>query len=231
MRERIEVNVREIHTLMRFAQRQLAPGALVLDAGAGEGRFKHYFQHTRYIPIDLAVGDEMWDYSSIKVCTDLGRLSFRDGVFDGVICTQVLEHVPEPAYVVAELARVLKPGGHLYLSAPQGWHQHQKPYDYFRFTSFALNRIFERAGLMVDWIRPMGGYFWHLSYQLQMMHYWLLPPAEVTGRVRSNWATLLSLLLRVPLLFLLPIPLYYLDRLDRVKDLTLGYVCHCVKPE
>jgi SAM-dependent methyltransferase len=229
MRERIEVNVYEIHKLMQLAQRQLTSGALVLDAGAGEGRFKDYFEHTRYIPVDLAVGDEKWDYGSNRAYVDVVRLPFQDEAFDAVICTQVLEHVRNPASVVRDLARVLKTGGHLYLSAPQGWHQHQKPLDFFRFTSFALRYLFEQAGLAVDFILPMGGYFWHLSYELQMMHYWLFPPAAVTGRPRPKWATVLSLLLRLPLLFLLPIPLYYLDRFDRVKDLTLGYVCHCIK--
>jgi SAM-dependent methyltransferase len=230
MRSRIQVNVYDIHKLMELAQQQLAPGALVLDAGAGEGRFKDHFQHTRYIPVDLAVGDEAWDYGSIQAFADLAHLPFEDNTFDGVVCIQVLEHVREPASIVRELARVLKPGGHFYLSAPQGWAQHQKPHDYFRFTSFALTYMFEQAGLSVDLIRPMGGYFWHLSYELQMMHYWLFPPASETGRPRSKLAALCSVLLRIPFLFLLPIPLYYLDRLDRIKDLTLGYVCHCVKP-
>jgi 2-polyprenyl-3-methyl-5-hydroxy-6-metoxy-1,4-benzoquinol methylase len=229
MRERIEVNVCEIHALMQLAQRQFASGALVLDAGAGEGRFSEYFRHTHYVPLDLAVGDETWNYGRIQAQADLQRLPIRSEAFDGVVCTQVLEHVCEPAVVVSELARVLKPDGHLYLSAPQGWHQHQKPYDFFRFTSFALRAMFERAGLDVDFIRPMGGYFWHLSYELQMMHYWLFPPAEVTGHARNKWATCMSLLVRIPFLFLLPLPLYYLDRLDRIKDLTLGYVCHCIK--
>jgi SAM-dependent methyltransferase len=229
MRDRIEVNVTEIHKLMALAQQQLPSEALVLDAGAGEGRFAHYFRHTRYVPIDLAIGDHTWDYGSIQACVDLACLPLPDNTFDGVICTQVLEHVPNPRQVIDELARVLRPGGHFYLSAPQGWHQHQKPYDFFRFTSFALTNLFEQAGLTIDFIRPMGGYFWHLSYELQMMHYWLFPPFEVTGRARSRWATWMALLFRIPFLFLLPIPLYYLDRLDHVKDLTLGYVCHCVK--
>ncbi len=229
MRECIEVNVREIQALMQLAQQHLAPGSLVLDAGAGEGRFSNYFKHTRYVPIDLTVGNQTWDYSRIAACADLLHLPLKSNSFDGVICTQVLEHVREPGEVIRELVRVLRPGGHLYLSAPQGWHQHQKPYDYFRFTSFALTHLFTTAGLQIDFIRPMGGYFWHLSYELQMMHYWLFPPAELTGRTRLWWETCLSVLLRIPCLFILPIPLYYLDRLDHIKDLTLGYTCHCIK--
>ena len=44
-------------------------------------------------------------------------LPFEDNIFDRVVCTDVLVHVPDPALVLKEIARVLKPGGHLFFSA------------------------------------------------------------------------------------------------------------------
>jgi SAM-dependent methyltransferase len=229
MRDRIEVNVLDQIKLMREAQATLPRNALVLDAGAGEGRYKGYFEHTRYIAYDFGQGDEGWNYGSLDCVGDLHALPFEDGAFDGVVCTQVLEHVRFPERVMGELTRVLKRGGHLYLSAPQGWHQHQKPHDYFRFTSFALDAMFRAQGLVPQSIRPMGGYFWALSYELQMMHYWLFPSQE-KGLQRSVWGLLGSLAVRALFLFLAPLPLYYLDKFDKLKDKTMGYVCHCTKP-
>jgi SAM-dependent methyltransferase len=228
IRRRIEVNVLDQIEMMKQAQAILASTSLVLDAGAGEGRYRTFLNHTRYVAVDFGAGDETWDYGSLDSMADLHRLPFADAKFDGVVCTQVLEHVRYPDRVVLELARVLKPGGHLFLSVPQGWHQHQKPHDYFRFTSFALEAMFRDAALAPQYIRPMGGYFWALSYELQMMHYWLFPPPE-TGRKRGVLGLIGSLLVRGVFLFLAPIPLYYLDRLDRIKDKTMGYVCHCIK--
>lgn len=228
MRRRIEVNVLDQIAMMKQAQTIFGPTSLVLDAGAGEGRYRRFLEHTRYLAVDFGEGDEAWDYSALDVVADLHHLPFANAALDGVVCTQVLEHVRYPDRVVSELARVLKAGGHLFLSAPQGWHQHQKPHDFFRFTSFALAAMFQDAGLRPDYIRPMGGYFWTLSYELQMMHYWLFPPPEAGSR-RGALGLIGSLLVRSVFLFLLPLPLYYLDRLDRIKDKTMGYVCHCVK--
>lgn len=230
MRKRIEVNVFDQLLMMRQAQRLFTSESLVLDAGAGEGRYRHFLDHTRYLAVDFALGDEAWDYSKLDSLADLHYLPFVDKSFDGVICTQVLEHVRYPERVIKELARVLKVDGHLFLSAPQSWHQHQKPHDYFRFTSFALDAMFRDAGLIPNYIRPMGGYFWALSYELQMLHYWLFPPIEIE-RHRNLIRLFGSLLIRCVFLFLVPIPLFYLDRLDSLKDKTMGYVCHCVKAE
>lgn len=231
LKTRIEVNVREIKALMEFASKRLGVGDRVLDAGAGEGRFKSYFTHTSYVAVDLAVGDKVWNYSDLDTIADLTRLPFANCVYDAVVCTQVLEHVKEPLLVTKELARILKPGGQLFLSAPQSWYQHQKPHDYFRFTSFALDYLFTQSNLETQFIKPMGGYFWFLSFQLQRLHFWLWPPSQTQGAFTQIARLSVTLFIRIIFLFLLPLPLYYLDRLDKRKDQTLGYVCYCVKPK
>lgn len=197
----------------------------MLDAGAGQGRFRPVLAHTRYIGVDLAVGDTTWDYSRLDVISDLTHLPFGQSTFDAVLCTQVLEHVSEPLLVLQEIARVLKPGGRLFLSAPQSWPQHQKPYDFFRYTSFGLRHLFAKAGLHPESIRPMGGYFWFLSFQLQNINYWLFPKG-MRGRI---WTWPLRALFGLIFQLILPLILYYLDPLDRIKDETFGYLCIAVK--
>ena len=221
--KRIEVNRYELLKMLARAQAEIPAGARVFDAGSGEGRYKEYFEHTEYVGLDLAVGDATWDYSGLDVLGDLRKLPFADDSFDAAVCIQTMEHVNEPMIVTQEIGRVLKPGGRYYLSAPMSWHQHQKPHDYFRYTSFGFQYLLENSGMRVVEMRPWGGYFWFLSFNLQMMHAWIFPKA------RTRWEKLLQLPFQLVVqglfFILLPLLFFYLDRLDKVKDHTLGWVC------
>lgn len=223
LRTRIEVNWYESLRLLEQARDQVPAGARVLDAGSGEGRYKAFFEHTRYVGLDLAVGDVTWDYSELDSIGDLRELPFPDRCFDAAICIQTLEHVNDPFQVIKEIGRVLKPGGKFYLSAPMSWHQHQKPHDFFRYTSFGFQHLLEQSGMQVVEMRPMGGYFWFLSYNLQMLHFWLFPP------VKSRWQWWLQfpyqLVSQALFFIILPLFLFYLDRIDTLKDHTMGWVC------
>lgn len=83
------------------------------------------------------------------VYADCQTLPFQNSSFDTVICTQVLEHVPEPHRTICEIARVLRPGGVLILTAPMLWPLHEEPYDYFRYTIHGLRRLLTSAGLVL----------------------------------------------------------------------------------
>jgi SAM-dependent methyltransferase len=229
IRKRIEVNRYETYRMLERAQQETAPGARVLDAGSGEGQFRHYFDHAQYAGVDLAVGDAAWDYTALDAQVNLLRLPFRANSFDAAVCIQTLEHVNEPQQVIREIGRVLRPGGRLYLSAPMCWHQHQKPHDYFRYTSFGFRYLVENAGMRVLELRPWGGYYWFLSFNLQLLHHRLLP------RPSNPLLRLLQLPLELAIQFVfflvLPLILYEMDRLDKDKDHTLGWVCIAEKKE
>jgi len=227
IQRRVEVDNYRLYEFMEQVGRSLGTEAWVLDAGAGEGKYKPELAHTHYVGTDMAVGDVQWDYSDLDVVCDLVRLPFGQNRFDAVVCTQVLEHVAEPSQVLQEINRVLKIGGRLFLSAPQSWHQHQKPHDYYRYTSFGLHYLLEHAGFNVESIQPMGGYFWFLSFQLQNINYWLFPRG-MRGRA---WTWPLRVLFGLLFQLILPLILFYLDRLDRMKDETFGYLCVAVKPK
>lgn len=226
LQRRVEVDVHKLYDFVEQAGTSVSTGARVLDAGAGDGRYRYEFRHTQYVGVDLAVGDARVDYRGLDVVCDLVALPFDMATFDAVLCTQVLEHVPEPQQVLREVSRVLKPGGRLFLSAPQSWHQHQKPHDYYRYTSFGLRYLLERAGLHIQSIENMGGYFWFLAFQLQNINFWLFP----RGMAGRRWTWPLRAINAVVFQVALSLLLYYLDPLDRIKDETFGYVCVAVKP-
>ena len=157
-----------LHRFLVRAGHTVKPGELVLDAGAGRAPYRSLFAHARYETADfLAVKDKK--YTAPDYVCDLAEIPVEDARFDHVILTQVLEHLPEPSRVLAELHRVLRPGGTLWLTAPLFYAEHERPYDFFRYTQFGLRRLLEGAGfevLEIDW---MEGYLGTLSYQARLM--------------------------------------------------------------
>ena len=69
---------------------------------------------------------------------------------------------------MAETARVLKPGGMLFLYVPMTANEHQVPYDFFRYTSYGLRHLCEKAGLEVVSCRPSNGPLYTASRSLQI---------------------------------------------------------------
>jgi ubiquinone/menaquinone biosynthesis C-methylase UbiE len=157
--------------LRRFLARaagEVRPGQRVLDAGAGRAQYRGLFAHARYETADfMAVQGKAYrqpDY----VC-DLAAIPVEDARYDHVVCTQVLEHLPDPGRVLEELHRVLEPGGTLWLSAPLFYAEHERPYDFFRYTRYGLRRLLETAGFEVLEIEWLEGYFGTLSYQARVL--------------------------------------------------------------
>jgi SAM-dependent methyltransferase len=184
-------------------------GALVLDAGAGEGAYKAYFPGRRYVGLDLGIGDQEWDYTRLDVLADLASLPFAEGVFDAALNIVTLEHVKEPRRVLAELARVLKPGGRLLLVVPHEWEVHQHPHDFFRYTKYGVAELASGAGLRVVSIEAGGGYFRLLSRRLLGGAQFFPFPVDLLWLVLTAAPALL-------------LPLF--DGFDTKQDFTLGYL-------
>lgn len=201
-----------IEELVKFASRKLSHGSILLDAGAGKCPYKAFFSQANYIAIDVSKKND----SKLDLIANLDTLPFQSNSVDAILCTQVLEHVKQPQKVLLEFRRVLKAGGRLFLTVPQGWGLHEKPYDYFRFTSYALDFLLKNAGFEIIFIKPRGGYFWYLGDRLRKF------PTFIKRRVlRRAISPIFQLLL--------PLICFYLDRLDEKKDWTLGYSCFCRK--
>lgn len=195
-------------------------GSTVLDAGAGECRFRDRFRHARYIGIDFALGDLEWDYGKLDVIARLESLPLRAEACDRILSIVVLEHTPEPGRVLGEFYRVLRPGGTVHLVVPHMWEEHQLPHDYFRYTSSGIRYLIENAGLEVSRIEPVGGFFWQLGRRLM----------GVTSFAQNGWKWIFFPFLAPVFGFALPLCCYYLDRVDRDRAYTLGFICEGRKP-
>jgi SAM-dependent methyltransferase len=120
----------------------------LLDVGCGTKPYRSLFTVQEYLGLDIdsevtrrrAVADVRYDGTTFPLA---------DARFDAVLCNQVLEHVFTPDAFMAEIARVLKPGGLLLLTVPFVWDEHEQPFDYARYSSFGLASLLRRSGFEI----------------------------------------------------------------------------------
>lgn len=84
-------------------------------------------------------------------------LPFADASYDTVVLSDVLEHVPRPQALLAEIRRILTDGGKLLLNVPFLYWLHAQPHDYYRYTEHALTFLIHEAGLNLVVLEPLGG--------------------------------------------------------------------------
>ena len=156
--------------------------------------------------------------SRIDLLASAYRVPVRDGAFDSVLCTAVLEHLEEPEAALRECHRVLKEGGVALYSVPFIWHIHEEPRDFFRYTIHGLRYLFQKAGFEVVELKPLSG-FWATFGQMLVYNLY-----------RFNKGPLRWLGLIHALGLLVQGVAYVLDRLDRTERWTWMYHVVARKP-
>lgn len=165
-----------LHRALKEAAQRHARGRL-LDAGAGRQAYRAMLRERceRYESLDVS--------GPADYVADMQRTGLPDAQYDTVFCTQVLQHVPDPAAAIGEIARVLKPGGRAVISVPHLVWMHNEPHDYWRFTEHGLRRLLEGAGLRVLSSEPVGGLICFLAYAPSTVALALLWPARPLFRL------------------------------------------------
>lgn len=142
--------------------RDLAPAlsGRLLDLGCGSKPYKRLFVNaTEYIGVDIENEGHDHRTEEVDVYYDGKVLPFEDERFDSVLCSEVLEHVPDLEATVSELKRVLIKGGKALITVPFVWPEHELPFDFRRFTANGLSDIFEKHGFEVTHIKKLGNFF------------------------------------------------------------------------
>jgi SAM-dependent methyltransferase len=206
------------------AARDLPAGTRVLDAGAGAAPYRGLFAHCEYLTQDWPASVHATAHRA-DVVADLHDLPIEDGRFGFVLCTEVLEHVADPARVLGELHRVLEPGGGLLLTAPFVFELHEEPYDHWRYTNHGLRRLLTDAGFSVGTIDPLTGWFSTLAQVLRNGGI-AMRPADRRARPATRAVGFAAQASSV----LLARVAGRLDTLDERRALPIGWACRATRP-
>jgi ubiquinone/menaquinone biosynthesis C-methylase UbiE len=127
--------------------KKIPAGLTLLDAGAGESQFKKFCTHLTYIAQDFGqytgegetgLQTGTWDNSKLDIVSDITAIPLENNAVDAIMCTEVMEHIPDAVAAIKEFARLVKPGGYLLITAPFASVTHFAPY---HFAS-GFNRFF-----------------------------------------------------------------------------------------
>jgi predicted SAM-dependent methyltransferase len=204
-------------------------GLRVLDVGAGTCPYRALFAHCDYRTQDFKKYDGVKlgntrEYGRIDYVSEITQIPLPDGSVDVVLCTEVLEHVPEPIEVLRELDRLLKPGGRMFLTAPLGSGLHQLPFHFYGGYTPEWYRYFaKKFGLEVVEITANGGFFKLLAQECARFAWTFEEHRQCHGKNGEPLRKLFG--------DLLPRYLFALDGRHRNEQFTVGYHVELKKPE
>jgi SAM-dependent methyltransferase len=203
-------------TLDRFIAAHASSGR-TLDIGAQNSPYAALFPNR--IALDIKPG------RGVAVIGDAQALGIGSETFDAIVCTEVLEHLPEPRRAIDEMFRVLRPGGSLLLTTRFLFPIHDAPHDYFRYTKYGLRHLLRQFEIVeleeeTDAVGTLAVLTQRLGMQAETLRWTPL---------RAAW--LVAALIMRPFSFVIPREYGDSRRLTPERGImTSGYHVFCRKP-
>ena len=145
----------------------------MMDFGCGTKPYQSLFNVKEYIGVDYQNEGHSHANEQIDYFYDGIKLPFNDEYFDSVLSSEVFEHVFNLNEILTEINRVMKTGGHLLVTCPFVWNEHEVPNDYARYTQFALHDIMGKNGFVVVSYKKSGNFVTTL-FQMWILYWYTL---------------------------------------------------------
>ena len=170
--------------------KSIPSGSKIVDISAGAKPYKDLFSHCKYFShefdgnrniIDEFRGEKNKDNSENHdfygdICD---FLPINDESFDYVLCTEVLEHVPEPIKAIRELKRICKKGGKIIITAPFTSGLHQEPYHYYAgFSPYFYEYVAKKFNFTLKELKSQGDFFKLMSWFTMLAMQFRLPYSD-----------------------------------------------------
>jgi SAM-dependent methyltransferase len=130
----------------------------LLDFGCGSRPYRELFDVQEYIGLDIEESGHLHRNEQIDVYYDGKMIPFNDNHFDSIFSSEVFEHIFNLEQMLDELYRVIKPGGHMLITLPFVWDEHEIPYDFARYTSFGITHLLTRTGFEIIVVEKTTNY-------------------------------------------------------------------------
>lgn len=149
------------------------------------------------------------------VVGDVSHLPFADETFDSLLCTEVLEHVPELKFAINEMFRALRKGGKGYIAVLMMWYLHYEPHDYYRYTKYGISYLFREGGFEIIVIEKNGGLVQFLTSRMAEELFIWFHRACFPLRFNPHSRERVALVLFAPLSFSLWVLTEFLDNVSK----------------
>jgi len=202
--------VHSIHDAALTAAINKYANGVLLDIGCGEKPYRTLTDGRVTAHLGLDHPGSLHSKKRVDIFGTAYETGLADNSVDTVLCTVVIEHLERPQDALCEMYRILKPGGHVILSAPLFWHLHEEPRDFYRYSKYGLAHLFTTAGFEIVEIKPLAGFVVTFGQELvYFLNYFRRGPLRLPVSIVQSGIQLLA---------------YGLNRWDRSSGFTWAYL-------
>lgn len=190
----------------------------LIDIGCGVKPYKKLLEPLVSEHVGVDHEGTLHDISQVDLWGTAYDIPCDDDHFDSALCTAVLEHLEEPESALWECYRILKPGAYAIYSIPFIWHLHEEPRDFYRYSKYGIQYLFEKVGFEIVELKALSG-FWVTFGQLFVYNLYRFKKGPL------RWIPIVDAVG----LFIQGIS-YLLDKIDKSERWTWMYMVVAKKP-
>jgi SAM-dependent methyltransferase len=187
---------------------------ILLDIGCGDKPYKDFTKNsvTQHVGIDHL--GSIHSRAEVDVVSNAYDIPFKNDTFGFVLCTYVLEHLEEPAKAIKEAFRVLKKNKYAMYVVPFFWHLHEEPRDFFRYSKYGLQYLFEKNGFEIIEIIPVSGFI--VTFAQELCYF--LIKFRSGGIINPLWWLI------PPFVLFIQMIAYLLNKIDHSYQFSIEYI-------